>query len=473
MSRLFFGSGLTGLRVFEIVVAVCLALMLVATLVNYWPIELWRHDSMYYVTTYDNKLSEEGRWINYFLFDYLRQVPGQLAVWLSYLGIAWFAYAMAFRYTNEALFSLVFSLLICQIPILPSQLQWPETLLPAFILLGLSPLLARLLPIYVFFPLLAILFFATFSTFYFLLPLLFLKDLDNKALIKIVLIWVVSFCIGYLVTNGVVFYLTGDDIQIAKWRNPNYVDDLSSLIENLRRVYEASTSQLFKISWLLFYVLPLSLFVFGVFSAWELGSYKVLALGILCASGVYVSTIPVGIYIQERTLVTLFFGLCVALLLRRYNDQLMAVVAYSLILVLGARMAMLGNEVINWYKSNVNNIEKELVRLLPGDPTQVMRVFLVTDPVQAANVFLKYDQENGVRKLFNESLAQPLYWTPVLNRLKFQHVRVCTNFQSEECASIKAQYNQRTSYATGEGMFIAWKIEGNDMILTINPNFIH
>lgn len=126
------GSNLTGQRIFEIAVAVCLALMLVATLANYWAIELWRHDSMYYVTSYDNKLSEEGRWINYLLFDYLRQVPGQLAVWLSYLGIAWFAYAMTFRYTNEVLFSLVFSLLICQIPILPAQLQWPETLLPAY-----------------------------------------------------------------------------------------------------------------------------------------------------------------------------------------------------------------------------------------------------------------------------------------------------------------------------------------------------
>lgn len=471
MSRLL-GSSLTGQRIFESAVAVCLALMLAVTLVNYWPIELWRHDSMYYVTTYDNKLSEEGRWINYFLFDYLRKVPGQLAVWLSYLGIAWFAYVMAFRYTGEVLFSLVFSLLICQIPILPAQLQWPETLLPAFILLGISPLLARMLPVYVFFPLLAILFFATFSTFYFLLPLLFLKDLDNKSLIKIVLIWVASFGIGYLVTNGVVFYLTGDIVQIASWRSPNYVTDLSSLVENLNRIFQASTSQLLKISRFLFYVLPLILIVFGIYTAKVLRSYQVLILGVLCASGVYVSTLPVGIYIQERTLITLFFGLCVALILRRYTGPKITVVAYVLIGLLGARMAVLGNDIITWYKDNVNNIDHEFTRLLPGDPTQVMRVFVVAESSETNIAFPKYNQGQGMRGRFNEGFSQPLYWTPVLTRLGFKHVRICSNFESDECASIKPQYDQRSNHATDEGMFIAWKIDNNDMIVTINPGFI-
>lgn len=304
------------------------------------------------------------------------------------------------------------------------------------------------------------------------MPLLFLKDLDSKSLIKIVVIWAVSFCIGYLVTNGVVFYLTGDSIQIASWRNTNYVTDFSSLIENLNRIYQASSSQLLKINRFLFYVLPLILMVFGIYTARALGGYQVLVLGVLCASGVYISTLPVGIYIQERTLITLFFGFCVALLLRNYRGQHLGIIAYFLILILGGRMAVLGNDIITWYKGNVNNIDSEFTRLLPGDPTQINRVFVVAESSEANVAFPKYNQGQGMRGRFNEGFSHPLYWTPVLKRMGFEHVRICNDFQSEECASVKSQYDQRSNYATDEGMFIAWKIENNDMIVTINPNFI-
>ncbi|MEN0036294.1 MAG: hypothetical protein AAGC78_04470 [Cellvibrio sp.] len=467
-----FEGSATFRRNVELIIASLLFLMLVFTLCNYWPIDIWRQDSMYYVDSYADKLSEEGRWINYFLFDCLRLVPGQVAIWLSYLGVVTFGYGVAYNYTGEHRFSLIFGLLICQIPVIPVQLQWPETLVSGFLLLGFASLLARFISIYVFFPLMAVLLFGTFSVFYFVLPLLFLKDLDYKRAVLVFFLWILAFCFGYLITNLIVWQLTGNSIQVAEWRNPNYITDLASLAENLQRIYLAMSSQLLRISLVLISVLVIAVISWGIYSSIVLRSQIVMLLGAFCASGVYLSTLPLGIYIQERTLTPVFIGLISAFLLRKYSSNYMALIGLSLIFLLGLRMSVLTNNGIDWYRANTESMKEEFSQLLPYDPKTVQRLFVVAEMSESQKVFLKFNLEHGIRGRFSEGFAPPMYWLPVLKNMGFKDFRVCTNLEGWDCDYIKPFYEKRFSYELPSGIFTAWKINDHDVILTINPGFL-
>ena len=215
-----------------------LAIAFLANLTSFVEINIWRHDSMYYVN-YNDKLVEEGRWINLLAFRFLRIVPSEIAILLSFFSIMFFAYFVAIRVTLNKHFSIAFSLLCALIPVLPVQLEVPETILFGFVFLAFTPLIQQRLPEHYFFLTTAIIFFGTFSAFYFLMPLLYLKGLDKRGFFRITGNWVLAFVAGYIVTNLLVLLATGQLIQLSSWRNPHYVTDFSSLQENVMRVISA------------------------------------------------------------------------------------------------------------------------------------------------------------------------------------------------------------------------------------------
>lgn len=213
-----------------------IAVLLFNILQTYMGVNVWRQDSMYYVSSYDDKLANEGRWINHLFFRYLQQVPASLAILLSYFSVIYFCFQVAFRVSGNTYMALAFGMLCGLIPVLPVQLEWPETLLIGFLLLAASPYFASTMPRFVFFPVMAVLFFGTFSAFFFVMPLLFLKNISFRKGAELIAIWIVSFVSAYFFTNLMVWMMTGDTIQIAGWRNPTPARDIDGLLENISRI---------------------------------------------------------------------------------------------------------------------------------------------------------------------------------------------------------------------------------------------
>lgn len=440
-------------------------------LVNYWGISIWRQDSMYYVDSYTDKLSQEGRWINYVFFPWLKQVPAPLAILVSYLTVIYFCYYIFLRVTANHYFSGCFGILCSLVPILPVQMQWPETLLIGFLLLPISAYFSKRIPYYVFFPLTALLFFGTFSAFYFLMPLLFLAKLNRSLFLRIVACWILSFCLAYLLTNIIVWQMTGASIQIASWRSPNYITDWNSLLGNVSQFISLMQKQWAKISIEIGVEIVFAAFVFGIFSAIYNKAYVMVLAAVMCALAVYVSVIPVGIEVQYRSLLTAFIGIFTALFLRSYHTKKWLHLALIIMLLLAARMAWLSYEAIAWYKYNTRILLAEFSQVLPAQPEQVERLFIVADGDEALAVVKHINSQFTVRPRFSEGFAHPIFWLPVLWELGFTEIRICTNAQGWDCQEAWPSYEKRIEKNLHGGLFIGHKIAPRDFVVMINPEY--
>jgi len=78
---------------------------------EFFDVGFWRHDSMYYETSYLHKLSEEGRWLNYLLSPLLRLVPPIPAIAFVFFALFGFCYIAMHRFTASRSYSVLVALL--------------------------------------------------------------------------------------------------------------------------------------------------------------------------------------------------------------------------------------------------------------------------------------------------------------------------------------------------------------------------
>lgn len=93
-------------------------------------VQVWQHDALYYLSSYLVKLKGEGRWINYFLFPFLKAFPAHGSATLCVVLFGGFAYIAA----NTILpwkRALLFTLLLLQSSPVYALIHWPATPLPA------------------------------------------------------------------------------------------------------------------------------------------------------------------------------------------------------------------------------------------------------------------------------------------------------------------------------------------------------
>lgn len=432
-------------------------------------VDVWRNDSMYYVSSYDDKLSDEGRWVNHLFFRFLQLVPSDIAILVSYACVIAFATSIAHRVTQNIFFSATFGILCALTPVLPVQLEWPETLLIGFILLALSPVLQARLSDHYFFLLTAILFMGTFSAFYFLMPLLFLKDLNYSRLWRLVLLWVAAFIIAYIVTNLLVYALTGNAIKIAGWRHPNYVHGFDDLVQNLERVIQSISVHLSKMQTFLKKGALIVLLLVCAFVAIKKKQYWLPLLAVVCSLGIYVSTIPVGIYIQDRTALSAFVALFAALFISPYISRSASLMVMVVMFLVGIRMAMVGHEGIGWYKSQVNILATQFDSAIDYPPEEVRLVFLVAEAAESKKLFHMIERNIAKKNLYSEGFWHPQYWVPVLKSMGYKHFRVCPDLNGWDCDLIKPYYQERSLHQQENGLFISRRLPDGDILLMINP----
>lgn len=456
-------------RLPELLILVLMALLVWINLSVFLQVDVWRQDSMYYVGGYDDKLAEEGRWINYLFFNFLRILPSDIAILVSYGCVLGFAYSVAHRVTSNSYFSLAFGILCVLVPVLPVQLEWPETILFAFIFLALSPRLQQVLPNHYFFPLMGIVFFGTFSAFYFLMPLLFLRDLNFTRFWQLMAYWLGGFILAYAVTQLLVLAFTGHTMQIAGWRQPHYVVDVASLLDNLARVTSALMAHWGKAQHFLKPAVLAVLVLIAIGVAIAKKQYFIFIVALISALGIYVSVIPIGIYIQERTTLCAFIALFAALFLYGYQSRKALLAVMVVMCLLAIRLAATSYEGISWYKSQNDILLEQFAAAIQHSPAEVTRVFIAAEGAESRALFSAIEVRTKSKNIFSEGFSHPLYWVPALKEMGYVHFRVCLDLQGWDCDQIKEYYQRREEFKQEQGLFISHYLPSGDLLIMINP----
>lgn len=453
----------------EWVIIGLIAVLLFNILQIYMGVNVWRQDSMYYVSSYDDKLATEGRWINHLFFRYLQQVPASLAILLSYFSVIYFCFQVAFRVSGNAYMALAFGMLCALIPVLPVQLEWPETLLIGFLLLAASPYFASIMPRFVFFPVMAVLFFGTFSAFFFVMPLLFLKGISFRKGAEIIAIWIVSFVFAYFFTNLLVWMMTGDAVQIADWRNPTPARDIEGLLENISRIAGSANSHFHGAASFLREEIIASLALIGIVTAFVKRQFPSVLIGVICGLAVYVTVIPVGIYVQSRTLLVVYIAFLAAFLLRDYQTRRSVIITMVIVFVLSVRMAAASYESVLWYKTMTNILVNHLSTAIKHKPEEVDRLFIMVEIPESAQLFQRIEKNIDLENRFSEGFSHPQYWVPALKSMGYKQFRVCADLSGWDCSDAMGTYEQRQAMKSDSGIFISSRLNNQDLVIMLNP----
>ena len=192
------------------VVIAILFYLLCLNLKEIWSVSAWRPDALYYMGSYVGKLKGEGRWINYYLFSFLKALPAHSCAVLLVMFFGGYVFIAALKLLDWKA-SLLFTLLLVQISPLYSVIHWPSTPLPAHFFLFLCACLSRKMRYEYLLPVAALLFHGTFNNLYNLVPLLFRGEIKSvRKLVRFLLFWGLAYVFGYLIAQGMTKIITGN-----------------------------------------------------------------------------------------------------------------------------------------------------------------------------------------------------------------------------------------------------------------------
>lgn len=425
----------------EIVVLVLLAVATYYTVSLwqvYFEVEVWRHDAVYYYNTYLPKLLSEGRWVNYYLFDYLKLLNPYLSASLHAIFLGSFLLIAAVKVCRSVSYAVMIALVCIASATTYIQLLWPVTTLPSFALLALAALVHTRLPAYLFYALFGILLFGSMSYLYFFLPLLFITDYlkpgisigqRTKAFILRLLIpWIAGYVAGYLAAIGMVYFETGQaGIALAQWREPTPVTGLHSLFTNILRAgqyFALDTLEYFRMLGWTLAMLTLALFAYSYYKRQQ---YFHLLLPLLVMLALYASTIPYGINLSFRTSAGIWFGLVFIFLvipdIGRMEKPVYTLVAL-LILVLTSAYSRIN---LVWYKDTTNYYLSELLAVTPGEPQDYQGIIFLSSLKKYPDLEQRINAQLGLGPTVGIlTMATAPRWTAIAKQAGFSTVQLCT-----------------------------------------------
>jgi hypothetical protein len=463
---------------------VAAVLNLLSVWIVYLDIEIWRHDSLYYLQSYLSKLQTEGRWINYLLFSQLKALNPYLSALMHVLFLAIFLTIAAFN----ACRSIPYALMIMLVCVVPSpvyiQLLWPVTTLPAFTLLAAAAISHKYLPINIFFPIFGILLFASMGHLYFLLPLLYTRRYANSKiplrektwmLVKrLVLPWVLGYFAGYGIATVVIYLETGQlGIQLADWRQPNPVIGIESFLLNFATAYAYLTQHLQQYFSMFGWISVVIVLV--MFSGSYLKRKQIfhLIIPLLVMLALYASTIPYGIYLSFRTSITLWIGLVFFLfVIPGINRLEMPLFAIAIFLVF---MSLSDQTRVNltWYRESSEFYRKELEAVLAGQPEDYKGVVFLSANAkypaveQHINSLLGLGPTLGIKTLATESR-----WPAIAKAAGFSRIRRCTGQGGGKFCEEAHAVVQRSSVTSPNGLYRVGELQSGWLVVMLAPDFV-
>ena len=359
---------------------VCIMLVIHGTATPHWAV-----DALPYITSYDYKLIHEGRWINYMLFPYLKEIDPGMAWIANVANTAGGLYVIWKRITNDDIAAVLLAASCVFFPGFIYQNDWPNTLLPGSTLFLLSCLLCcyygwRWIPIC------TVVLLGCIQWFAFILPLAVIpkeKIHNMKSGAKLLIpgfAWIGGILVGALVCglpNLVAFGEFG--VKIPSWRNPNPVTGLDSLVENLVR-YSVEFAEKFT-QYLGFEAkIAVGLYVFVALGAWVYANWrtkmeigikiyeKIIYMGyaVVVMISPYLSVVMIGIVIGPKTLLPTIAGFIAILIggIQRFHtrSRMSALLVFA---IMGASMGYESVERTQWGKLLAQIQVRDVLRAHP------------------------------------------------------------------------------------------------------------
>ena len=439
-------------QLFEFAVLAGAILLFGALLSEYAAIAFWQHDSIYYDPAAPEKIKYEGRWLIPWIAPILANLDGSLVLIANVLMIFVFYYLVARRFNANARYAIIFAGLAAQFLPFAFQLMWPVNTAPSIILLLLAIMLVDRLNMLLFYCLFGILFFATGSYYYYLLPVLHLSMLYQSSDVlevawqtaKIIICWAFGFIVGYGVLLLVVYFYSyyADGVgqwglDIRPWRQPRPAHDLNGLIENGLRAVAYFQDH---IAYLAGHVVTLIalLVAIGIRSLNQLKApsfnpsfIALLVVLATMAAAHYVITLPVGIRIDVRSMAALWTAVFAAVFFVRGTRQGSLT---SLILSL----SMLVTTAV-YYQENKNNLRQydsiakryyaDFEEAMPADISAYKGVAMLTGNIGFAKTNSKLLSPQGGYTGKIPWLNTDTRWTPNAYEYGFGEVKLCGEYQ--------------------------------------------
>jgi hypothetical protein len=412
-------------------------------------IEAWRHDSLYnlHARDYEAKVTREVRWHHYLLFETMQEMPGRLLWLMDHLLAAGFAYRLARIYGQDPRAAVLFAALVAQIPSAFDQSLWPAGTFPSVLLLFAASFLHTRLPLALFYGVFGVLFLGVIPQAYFLLPLLHVPwvlaspEGRLRATLRLLLLWMFGFVVGYLISLIVVFVASGElGLQIDAWREPHRVTDVRSLLENLGSRGSLLAEHL------------------GVLGELTLGGLTVLAaaalsivgrsrsevlvrlvVGAAVALAVYAVTIPVGVRIDFRTVTSLFFAILAFCFLGSASRIHRSFYPVAVLLVLVPFWATNFHNVL-WYRGVTDTYRDELIRVSPKPPSSYTGLIIVGGNARALQTRIEDSIGRRARYIVPRLSSEGRFetqWRPSALAAGFRYVRYCAGIscppRPDEC----------------------------------------
>ncbi|MBP3836205.1 MAG: hypothetical protein J6E31_03835 [Pyramidobacter sp.] len=399
----------------------CLAFLLWILCLNLKEILLvqaWRHDALYYLGSYLGKLKTEGRWINYYLFSFLKAFPAHGSALLCVVFFSGFAFIAA----NKGLpwrSSRIFTLLLLQISPIYSIIHWPATPLPANFFLFLCAYLSRKYRYEYVVPLAGILFHSTFNNLYNLVPLLYIGEIKTvRKFFKFLLWWTLSYILGYAIAQLMTKLITGQFVQIAAWRNPHFVTSFAVLEQNLKRVSWDFISHLRAFG----YAHAVACLLVSTACLWKksLNTFQLLLLlgvGLAC----YAQSVPVGIGISLRTAYPLYAALLFPFYFALQSSRHWPLVL-SIILFVSSGLFTDNINALRYY-NGVTSVWKKYLNELPIDPKLNSKLIFLGNNSECQRIERHLMWTINLNNRITEGLGSSMRWHPVARSLGYKVVQ--------------------------------------------------
>lgn len=451
----------------ELSLLVLIGISVIYSYSHFLGISVWRHDEVYYVTSLKDKFLNEGRYLNHAVFDLLKIIPAQLAIFMSALSLGYFIYKVAIKQSRSVVIALALSGCVVQIPFLAAQFEWPTTLLLGFLLLPLAAYYASRLSLLVFFCLFGTLFLGTFSALYFLLPLLFLGQTSLKRSIIILLWWIGGFIFGYLIANAIVFLKFGSFIEIANWRRPKSIHSFADLISNAGMTYHYLKSHflaLLRITGNYFAILIVVFYFFGDDVKTKTSNSLIW---LASALAVYVTTIPYGIIISVRTATFMVVAIMCGIFIKNNYRPLQKVIGLILLACLAIVFSWYFSRSLTWFASTTNAIKHEFAAIYDDAVNKDRVIILAMTDAQAAEVLAKLSIVDKSYAPFSEGFAQSLRFSAALKSLSQNKVTVCADRDADYCRPFFDYLEAADSES--EGLLIMRVIDESRSVIGVPP----
>ncbi len=293
----------------------------------------------------------------------------------------------------------------------------------SYVILASSVLLADKLRDYVFFPLYSVLFFGVVSSFYFILPFLFLGRLSFRRALRLLIVWSLSFPLGFVFSNSLVFIAVGHGVEIAGWRHPNPIESWSDLSQNAAQALgEASAHFAALAEHASLLLLPAV--AIGVMLSLRHRRWWCLWVAASCAVALYITSLAVGVVVSVRTAGVAWAALLLgAFLVERLSRVEQGVMAIP-IAFLSASLALSSLGYTRWYVAVTNGLLQEADTLLSGFAPS-SKVVVLASRADWQSAIDDIERRSDTSRVLAEPMAAPVYWRALLLSRGFERLSLC------------------------------------------------